>query len=287
MKNTPGNPNNYPANVRTIEDGDKRNATNLAAQTEDLADRTAYIHKKALEHVYYSLAALAAVTDAELIDRAYVLSRGWYHYDTVTSTPDGEFIVAATGMGSGSWISEYVLSFLVGGDGDPFKVQDALLPYHETIYIGGASGATLAASVHSTSWGNIAGISHRVGVAVKALDRIDALVGPFEVFCASGDIVNLRVVVTQNGVLTWYPLSVKNLDAGENAVPVSFPILYSSNGTQPIDITLQAANLGSATSHVNSPVGLAADDPVSGGWGTIGAGSAQYEFINYKVLRKS
>lgn len=46
MINTPGNPASYPANIRTIEDGDNRNATNLAAATEDLADRTANLNSR-------------------------------------------------------------------------------------------------------------------------------------------------------------------------------------------------------------------------------------------------
>jgi len=43
MINIPGNPANYPANVRAIEDGDVRGEVNSAAATEDLADRTANI----------------------------------------------------------------------------------------------------------------------------------------------------------------------------------------------------------------------------------------------------
>lgn len=46
MINIPGNPDNYPANVRAIEDGDKRGEVNLAAATEDLSDRTAFLNKR-------------------------------------------------------------------------------------------------------------------------------------------------------------------------------------------------------------------------------------------------
>jgi hypothetical protein len=42
MQNYAGTPI-YPANVRRVEDGDERNATNLGAGIEDLADRTAAI----------------------------------------------------------------------------------------------------------------------------------------------------------------------------------------------------------------------------------------------------
>jgi len=44
--NYPGDPDNYPANVREPDDGDLSNAAALAAAVEDLADRTAHTHAR-------------------------------------------------------------------------------------------------------------------------------------------------------------------------------------------------------------------------------------------------
>jgi hypothetical protein len=46
MTDYAGNPDNFPANVRLVDDGTDRNATTLAAEGEDLADRTAWLKQR-------------------------------------------------------------------------------------------------------------------------------------------------------------------------------------------------------------------------------------------------
>lgn len=55
MQNLPGNPNNYPANIRSAAGSDFRNATTEAATASDLADRTAYLYSRAALGFYAGL----------------------------------------------------------------------------------------------------------------------------------------------------------------------------------------------------------------------------------------
>jgi len=108
MIGIPGDSTNFPADVRAIEDGDKRNATNLAAATEDLADRTAYlaalVDPPAAVNSIADLQALTGIKDGSV---RIVYGMGPYRYDRAFSlgTDYAPWLFRNLGSGVGAWVA--------------------------------------------------------------------------------------------------------------------------------------------------------------------------------------
>jgi hypothetical protein len=128
MRNLPGNPLNFPVNIRVIEDGDKRNATNLAAAIEDLTDRTAFLGNSVFSIAYTGLGGMTGMTNGAEVN---VAGYGRYKFSTTTpSNFDPPLVVEA--QGGGAWYHQSIFSLLNGTTGPttipyPLQIADRLL----------------------------------------------------------------------------------------------------------------------------------------------------------------
>lgn len=121
MKSYAGNPSNYPADTKLIDDGDDANATTMSAVLKPIADRTAYLKafKDSVEsagvtriRTAASFAAIEAMTGMAEGDLVLLPAYGLYRYEPLAkpdTMPCGlPWVVKPTGA-IGGWMSAALL----------------------------------------------------------------------------------------------------------------------------------------------------------------------------------
>lgn len=138
MNNLPGDPATYPANVRAPSDDENRNDTVFGRPLQDLADRTAFLHRRDVGLSVASLFDLIALSGVTVGDCATVRSYGQYFYTMSSLTALSPWVMAAGGMGAGYWVHaarKPLLNESDGGIGMQPKIDPALLG--PQLYYGG------------------------------------------------------------------------------------------------------------------------------------------------------
>jgi hypothetical protein len=280
MTGTPYTPstNTWHATVQLETDSDVQRATSYNPSAQELADNIAWLRRKTRDRVFGSYADMATnVTDAELYDIAYVVGRGFYHYDTATITTDSPWIVPALGMTEGVWISEFALSLL---EGTPTRVKAGLLPNYQTVDLLEAVSAHVV-NFHMTNQGSVwTPIQDTSSPAVNLItniteahlfgDVIEMEFGPFDLQVTDGDWVGMRARVVQDGVDYYYPIKQTSPYGS-----VHWHARYLSSSDAAIVVTLEATNSSDHTSQIGSSGGGA-------GWGL----ASLFPWMTGKLLRK-
>ena len=264
MRNIPGDPHNYPANIRAIEDGDNRNATNLAAAVEDLADRTASTAR--LTTAARGIAGdMQAVTDAINGDLFFVRGLGWYCYNNTLSigAADPPRSFAPTGMGSGLWVIDWASFFLPGIR----TVAQAWL----------STDAFVAQAISGSSYTQVADTAAvPLSATIPNVHTDDVFkihIGPFDLALSAGDQVTIRVRVLQGSTTTNHALHFESSIAAH--LPVDFHFGYKSVSTSNVQLYLETRDLLTGSSVLGSPLGSAVAWGPSPNGGLIQWGSCE------------
>jgi hypothetical protein len=232
---------------------------------------------------------MKAVTDAVAgTTWFHVVGAGFFQYlaglPFGVTTVDNFFIYDATGMGSGYWVHEIRLELMTG---DTPKFRPALLPFYQTVHVDITRTATaIDKNISATTWSTVSTMT--VGFSVIADDILDIDVGPFMVQCEPTDVVFVRVNINQGAVHRYYPLRVGNAGSGAIQIPLSFPISYTSVGTSPIVVTVEAScfTIGlSPVSKVYSPEGSPIDSSTYGWASDVGAPDIVYAWARFNIKR--
>jgi hypothetical protein len=127
---TTGNPAVWPAGIRTPTGTDPRNATTEAAICRDVADAVAWLRARTVDRLHVNLSALQAVTDATPGTPHYVAGYGWYWYTALSLGVQPQYVLTATGMGVGRWVSDaYYALFDLVADGS-VRLKKALQQHY-------------------------------------------------------------------------------------------------------------------------------------------------------------
>lgn len=148
MSNIPGNPANYPANIRAPGGADNRNATTEDAAFQDLADRTAYLHgSRVSQHQTASPGDMQALTGMASGDVCYVQDLGYYRWwGTSTYTLNEPFIYPS--LTAGAWVYDSWELLLTAPTDTTIRVN--LTPQSLLAYGSAAPGSNITYS-NSTS----------------------------------------------------------------------------------------------------------------------------------------
>jgi hypothetical protein len=266
-----GNAANYPAVVRLLPDGNDLNQTELAKTTEDLADRTAFLHAK---HRRGTLLEMAAITDASERD-VCITPSGVFVYSPSLGPGPSPFVVVATGMGAGWWIDTNWLSLM--DSSDPPKISPVYLRYMPNGNLSTAAKVNFA--IHYADYQQVIDTgSDSLGVTISNLlttDVLNVTVGPLQVLCVDGDHVFVEVQIHQGSTYTNYKQDVSPPSGVSLLQPLFWNIKYFSLAVGSLTVAVLAKNDNSHTSTLKTPA--AGEES----WGPAGG----YIWGHYSVQR--
>jgi hypothetical protein len=246
------NPTTYPTQVRSPDGSAARNATTEAGGLQDLANRTAYL-KSRIGNIIGSgtTAAMKAITVASVGDLFFVDLVGWYSY-SASGTPQSPWIENATGIGSGAWVHDSMMSLLDAGA--PARLVDSVMKYPQLVqsFLAGDAAHGNSDYLAYTLTNSLSPVvDHNSGTLSVALtglhtgDLVDFDVGPLIVANGSGSpaqVLQFNLEVTQTGLsggVTNYPIPLA-VGASQDWRVLYIPASFTSASTSTATFTLQA-----------------------------------------------
>jgi hypothetical protein len=163
MITTVGDPNVWPAGIRTPTGTDPRNATTEAAICRDTADAVAWLRAHSVDRMHATMGDLQAVTNATPGEAHHVSGYGWYWYTASALALQTPYVMTASGMGGGRWVSDALYALLETATDGTLRLKRAL-QQHYTWHSGTCFAGTMLDTGTIAAGGSYLDTTHYVEI---------------------------------------------------------------------------------------------------------------------------